>query len=230
MHVRALAAAAAGLAAACGSPPSPRPSIANAAVEVPPPAGIPSLYVALFEPGRTWRFPLVAEQRWNDGSGVQRKTTTGTVTCEVAHPFELPGGWRAELECRPQAQDPDVLDMATNGDLVSSPSGTYVGTPDGLWEISRFGEDIKNDVGKLDPARRLLAASPAVQAPLRSDNTSIEVTSVDGAWCYTQTYDLDGSSAGWSLCFREGDGLVGGNSFMWGVDTRLAYFGVAPRY
>src|SRR5690349_18418535 len=127
--------AAALLLFACGTAPPAKPSIGNAAPAPAEPSGFPSLYAALFETGRRWEFPLTAEKRWNDGSGVQRKTTTGTVTCEVAHPFELPGGWRAELECRPHPQDPDVLDMATDGDLVSSPSGTYVGTPDGLWEI-----------------------------------------------------------------------------------------------
>jgi hypothetical protein len=219
------------LIAACGTARPPPRIVENVPAGVPHP-DLPPLYAALFEAGQTWTFPLDAERRWDsgNGNGVERTTTAGTMTCTVTSARAIRGGRRAALACRPSVTDPEVLYLETTGDFVYSPSGDYVGTEDGLWKIDRF-TDFDDDIATLDRKLMLMSADPAARAPGFDDGvSSVRVRRLGDDWCVTRMYDLDLAPAGWSLCFREGDGPVGGNEILQDSDSRLAHFGAAPRY
>src|SRR5688572_22275262 len=220
------------LIAACGTAPARPAAVENVAVGLAH-TDLPPLYAALFEAGRTWTFPLDAERRWDrgDGNGLERTTTTGTMTCTVTTARAIRGGRRAALVCRPEVADPEVLYLEADGDFVYSPSGEYIGTPGGLWRIERHAEQ-DDDVATLDPERRLISADPAAHRSGFDDGmSSSRVRRLGDDWCVTRMYDLDLASAGWSLCFDGGgEGPVGGNEILQDSDARLAHFGAAPRY
>jgi hypothetical protein len=208
---------------ACAPPPPP---------QAPPLAAVrstdlPALYASLFEVGRHWTQPARAELRWNDGSGVERATSNGTVTCWVDSARAVRGGRVARIACHTAVRDRSVLELDATGEPTDSPAGLYVGTATGLWQVEpSFGGEFTNDIAALVPEQRLLAAQPTPGKLRDAEGVhEVVVERADSAWCFLRAYDLDACPGGWSLCLREGDGIVGGSMFQWGVDTRLVVFG-----
>src|ERR1700733_3936595 len=96
---------------------------------------LPALFASLFGAGRQWTQPARAELRWNDGSGVERATSNGTVTCWVDSARAVRGGRVARIACHTAVRDRSVLELDATGEPTDSPAGLYVGTATGLWQV-----------------------------------------------------------------------------------------------
>lgn len=197
--------------AACGGSRSPTTAAH-------PEGTLPAHYAALFVAG-TKTFPGELVVSHTEESGPVTDKTPGEVTCTVSDVRSIRGGTVAELAC-------------TGLEMVNLVSGTYVGTPKGLWKVEG---DFAGDVAKLDPASLLFGAVPAKARTERKDaDSEIEsgsATSVEphaGGWCVMVT-SWGGDEGGWQLCLKEGAGLTGGHGFFAGGETRDAYFGAVRR-
>lgn len=179
---------------------------------------LPAHFAGLFVAGeKTFPGELVVSH--TEESGPVTEKTPGEVTCTVSDVRTIRGGKVAKLAC--------------NGlEMVNLISGTYVGTPKGLWKLEG---DFEGDVSKLDPARVLFGTVPAKARSERRDTDSeieggsaIIVEPHAGGWCVMDT-SWGGDEGGWQLCVKEGAGIVGGHGFFAGGETRDAYFGAVRR-
>lgn len=203
--------------AACGGPRSSTTAAGGnqaTAAEV----SLPAHFAGLFVAGeKSFRGELVTSHQ--EESGPVTEKTPGEVTCTIRDVRAIRGGKVAELAC-------DGIE------LVNQISGTFVGTPTGLWKVESGFAD---DVARLDPAQALFGAVPA-KARTESKDTdpdmeggsAIVVEPHGGGWCVLVT-SWGGDEGGWQLCVQAGSGLIGGHGFFAGGESRDAYFGDVRR-
>lgn len=173
--------------------------------------GLPAAYAGLFE-AKTLTFPAESVTSM-DG---QTDKATGTVTCVISNVADrAEGGKTAQLDCTGDLEMP------------SSPSGTFVGTADGLWHLDDAS-------AALDPQRRLIGATPAAakteikgEDPDMESGEMISVEAHGGGWCIAYG-GWGGDEGGWSMCLKDG-ALVGGSGYFAGGSTRDVYFGEVKR-
>jgi hypothetical protein len=199
-----------GAAAACGG--SKTTTVSNT-TNTTSTGGLPPAYAAVFQ-AKELSFPAELTVSEYGDTGPVKQTTKGTVKCVISDvkPSDL-GGQSMTLACTSELEMPGAVD------------GTYVGTGDGLWRIGE-GPD-----GKLDPTLRLLPAKPAAgrvehkdPAPGMDAGMAYVVEANGADWCATEA-SWGGDEGGFTLCFREGAGIVGGHSYFAGGSSRDLYFG-----
>ncbi len=200
----------------------PKPSDSHAfALSVVEPA---AFYAALFEQGKQWSFS--AEVRLQspstEGQRPKIKTHHGTLVCEVKHVERSLQAHVALVECDGPSipQHPDT------------PAGTYVATADGLWRVEQVPR-APDDLAKLSPNDRLLARWPRagerkVSPADSSDCEQWQKTHVfrDG-FCVSEGTAC-GDEGGFTLCFSQSRGLIGGSAYFGGGSTYDLRYGDAP--
>ena len=202
--------------AACGGSRSPT-TTAPAANQGSGAVSLPAHFAGLFVAGeKTFRGELVTSH--HEESGPVTHKTPGEVTCTISNVQSVRSGKLAELAC-------DGIE------LVNQISGTYVGTPNGLWKVDGY----EDGVTKLDPKQALFSAVPAkARAEHKDADSEIESGSAiivephDGGWCVLAT-SWGGDEGGWQLCLKPGAGIIGGHGFFAGGESRDGYFGSVRR-
>lgn len=177
-------------------------------------SGPPAIVAGLFTEGSRWQFPSETVTGGTDDAGQPTtEKSTGTETCRVEGARAIPGGWRTSVVCE------------GIGETIA-----LVATPDGVWLATEGAGD---DVTKLEPKKRLLAAQPvahATEIPLDVEMGHSEYYSAKphaGGWCFSHGI-VAGDEGGWVLCVKDG-ALVGGQTYFGGGMTKDTYFGSVPR-
>jgi hypothetical protein len=173
--------------------------------------GLPAAYAGLFE-AKTLTFPA----EYVTSMDGQTDKSAGTVTCVISEVKDrAAGGKTAQLEC------------SSDLNMPATPSGTYVGTAEGLWHVDDAD-------AALDPQRRLLGATPAEgRSEIKGEDPDMEsgeaysVSAHAGGWCAAYG-GWGGDEGGWQLCFKDG-AIVGGSGFFAGGSTQDLYFGEVKR-
>lgn len=206
--------------AGCGGSRSPTTAapLGNQGSAAPATVELPAHFAGLFVAGEK-TFPGERVTSHIEQSGPVTEKTPGEVTCTISDVQSIRGGKIAEIGC-------SGLEMI---DLIS---GTYVGTPNGLWKVD---SEFDGDVAKLDPSRALFDTMPAAARSERKDTDSDidsgNATIVEphsGGWCVLVT-SWGGDEGGWQLCVKAGAGIIGGHGFFAGGETRDSYFGDVRR-
>ncbi len=200
--------------------PTPPSSQAYALSVVEPAA----LYAGLFEQGKRWSFSAeVKRQSPNtDGARPSRETQHGTLVCEVKHVERLVQALVAQVEC-----DGPSIPMHPD-----NPAGTYVATADGLWRVESVPR-APEDLSKLSPSDRLLARSPrAGERHSPTDSSGCEqwqkTRVFQDGFCVTEGTAC-GDDGGFTLCFSQSRGLIGGSAYFGGGSVYDLWYGNVPR-
>lgn len=202
------------LLAACGGGQRASAPASNHSTATP--GELPPAYAGLFV-ARELSFPAELVISMYGDHGPEQTSTKGTVACTISDVRAVADGKAMTLAC------------SSALDLPDSPAGTYVGTSQGLWRVT------DGDVTKLDPARRLLPAQPVAARIEHKDpdpdmeaGDAIIVEAHGKDWCVTLA-SFGGDEGGWTMCVREGAGLVGGHGYFAGGSSRDLYFGDVKR-
>ncbi len=205
------------LAAACGGPATPSTSIPN-----PPPAsaavpGLPPAYARLFVAGEKSFAAEVVTSSFGD-HGPETEKTPGKVTCTISKVTRVKDAHVANLSC-------------SGVEMIDGVSGTLVGTPTGLYRI----DGTYDGRAPLSEKELVLPAEPKADRREWKDASGEEgfghaviVEPHAGGWC-AMNVSWGGDEAGWQLCVRERDGLIGGHAFFAGGMTKDAFFGEVVR-
>ncbi|MDX2086802.1 MAG: hypothetical protein SFX73_03075 [Kofleriaceae bacterium] len=203
------------LLAACGGAAKPPTSPSNNAGTS---SNLPAAYASVFKPA-TLSFKGEIVRSESTDTGPSKTTEAMTVSCTVGDVATKPEYSIATLKCSTSSEE----------GFPDDPSGTFVGTPTGLYRVEAFDGDLT----KLTDKQRLLPAEPKKDKREwpGSDEGFGEAMIVEphaGGWCASHGV-WGGDEGGWTLCFHPDKGVVGGSSFFAGGMSKDVFFGDVPR-
>ena len=203
------------LLAACGGGAAKPTTPTNTATT---PSILPPAYAALFrEASTTFKGELVRSEYGENGPESTKESAE--VTCRIINVKVEATYSMADLICEP----------AGDG-APGTPTGTLVGTANGLYVVDAFDGDLT----KLSDKQLILHAQPKKDKREWKDDenpdfgSGIIIEPHAGGWCSTMAM-WSGDDGGWTICVREGNGVIGGHSWFGGGMTKDLYFGDVPR-
>lgn len=187
------------IVAACGGarPPKQQPAIPS------------PLYAGLFVEKAVYRYELVTSRSGPDPEDDESRTSL--MTCTVGSVERTPTAIIAPLTCE--------IDAALAAQRAD-PSGVYVATADGLWQVESVE---RARLGTFRAERALLTAFPTERRRVDPNGVETEISrGNDGVWCVSQWWS-SGDDGDTSVCFAGGSLDSGSASWSGGSSLEASY-------